>query len=325
MECGRGHGLPPSAERLRKAFRLDPDQGKLFWADPGGYHREKLDQEAGCLNGSRWVIRIDGKAYSRSQIVFCIVHGIWPGSHVRHLNGDSTDDRPGNLERSERRVSAMGKAALDSRYSEHIGRTFGSLLLAGISESRGDGKRLLGDFICSCGQSVVLPIGRVVGGRRQHCGCLTDRGAHRTHGMRWSPEYRSWQAMKARCLDPGNKDYPRWGGKGITIYPRWVESFEEFYEHIGPRPDGTSIDRIDNTLGYIPGNVRWATRAEQARNTCAAYVWHIKGITFETLKEAAQHFGVSDQSVWRWVNGSFDRRRNRQVPPQEYCYAERRY
>jgi hypothetical protein len=72
--------------------------------------------------------------------------------------------------------------------------------------------------------------------------------------------------MKARCLDPGNKDYPRWGGVGITIHQEWIDSFEAFYRDVGPRPKGTSLDRIKAELGYRPGNVRWATPAEQARN-----------------------------------------------------------
>jgi hypothetical protein len=263
----RSNSLPPSADRLRAAFKLDLENGKLFWIEPSGFHKEKVGQEAGCRNGNRWAIRIDGKGYSRSQVILCMVHGVWPGSHVRHLNGDPLDDRPSNLEAAEHRVSAMGKLALESRYSDQIGRTFGQLRLTGIAESRGDGKRLLGNFICSCGNTAVLAIGRVVSGTKQHCGCLTDRGAHRTHGMRYSPEYRSWQAIKARCLDPGNKDYPRWGGKGITVCPEWADSFEAFYAHIGPRPAGTSVDRIDNSKGYFPGNVRWATSLQQARNT----------------------------------------------------------
>lgn len=56
------------------------------------------------------------------------------------------------------------------------------------------------------------------------------------------------------------------GGRGITVHPEWVDSFEAWFEHVGPRPDGMSLDRIDNESGYVPGNVRWATRAEQQAN-----------------------------------------------------------
>jgi hypothetical protein len=72
--------------------------------------------------------------------------------------------------------------------------------------------------------------------------------------------------MKSRCLDPDCKDYPRWGGVGITIHREWIDSFEAFFRDVGSRPKGTSLDRIVPELGYHPGNVRWATPIEQARN-----------------------------------------------------------
>jgi hypothetical protein len=145
------------------------------------------------------------------------------------------------------------------------------------------------------------------------------------HGMRYSAEYRSWGAMKWRCLDPKNKDYPRWGGRGVTIHPAWIDSFEEFYRHIGKRPAGASLDRIDNEKGYYPGNVRWASRSEQQRNRTMAYRWHIKELVFETINEAAAYFGVSKHTVWRWVNGQYDKRRNSFTQPREDCYVVSRY
>lgn len=87
------------------------------------------------------------------------------------------------------------------------------------------------------------------------------------HGMRYSREYGSWQAMVRRCHSPTNKDYPRWGARGITVCAQWRHSFQTFYEHIGSRPQNTSIDRHPNPNGnYEPGNVRWATPKQQARN-----------------------------------------------------------
>lgn len=128
---------------------------------------------------------------------------------------------------------------------------------------------ILAKYTCTCGGTLVTGRSRVKNGYTLSCGCLAKEVSSlkaTTHGMRKSPEYSSWMAMKARCLDPGNKDYPRWGAKGITVYPEWIGSFEAFYAHIGPRPPRTSIDRIDGLRGYEPGNVRWATPKEQARN-----------------------------------------------------------
>lgn len=220
----------------------------------------------------------------------------------------------------------QGAPGVVRRYESRIGEIIGDLTFVRISDVRGDRNRVLAVFLCACGEHVRLPAGRTLqGGYREHCGCKTDHRAARKHGMRYSREYSSWQAMKARCLDPNNKDYPRWGGQGVTIHDAWVSSFEAFFEHVGPRPQGTSIDRIDGTRGYEPGNVRWATPSEQQRNRRSAFRWHVKGLLFESLGEAASHFGVSEHTVWRWVNGQFDRRRNTFVAPQENCHVIPRY
>lgn len=212
------------------------------------------------------------------------------------------------------------------RYRGRIGERIGELTFQEISTERADHGRVLGVFICSCGVSRDYPLGRILNGRaRTHCGCRTDRGAHRTHGMRNSREYSSWQSMKARCLDRNNKDYPRWGGRGVTVCGLWVGSFEAFYEHAGPRPRGTSLDRVDNNKGYEPGNVRWATPVEQQRNRRDTFVWHIKGLTFQSHGDAALHFCVSEHTIWRWVNGQFDKRRNSFTPPRGDCNAIPRY
>lgn len=87
------------------------------------------------------------------------------------------------------------------------------------------------------------------------------------HGMSCTPTYRSWAHMKSRCYDPGCGSYLRYGAKGIGVCDEWRESFTAFYKEMGPRPTREhSIDRIDNSRGYEPGNCKWSTPYEQSMN-----------------------------------------------------------
>jgi hypothetical protein len=91
----------------------------------------------------------------------------------------------------------------------------------------------------------------------------------RTHGLSGSAEYRCYTAMKQRCLNKKCTGYHYYGAKGIEVHPDWLGKggFERFVAHIGRRPSRDhSIDRVNGKRGYEPGNVRWATRAEQLAN-----------------------------------------------------------
>ena len=91
------------------------------------------------------------------------------------------------------------------------------------------------------------------------------RHGHRPKGRPASPTYQSWQAMKSRCCCPGDQAYSEYGGRGITVCEKWMR-FDGFLDDMGERPDGTTLDRIDNNLGYDPSNCRWATPKRQQRN-----------------------------------------------------------
>ena len=145
---------------------------------------------------------------------------------------------------------------------------------------------------CRCGVEKVLPLYRVRSGYSKSCGCSRRKvgpGPAKTydrHKVRVRlPDTRSprevlratWTGMIRRCHTPTDGTYWRYGGRGITVCDRWRQSFELFAADMGERPVGTSIDRIDNSRGYEPGNCRWATREEQRRNQGRSHLVEFRG------------------------------------------------
>lgn len=92
------------------------------------------------------------------------------------------------------------------------------------------------------------------------------------------PAYSSWRGMKSRCYNPRNPKYDQYGGRGITVCDRWLKDFWAFANDIGPRPDGSTLDRINVNGNYEPSNCRWADRYIQARNVRRKLNGHVSNI-----------------------------------------------
>lgn len=157
---------------------------------------------------------------------------------------------------------------------------------------------------CECGNEKIIPTSDLRHGNVRSCGCLAKEHSrninlHHGHSIngKTTSEYNSWMAMKNRCLNKKYKEFKYWGGRGITVYQPWVESFELFLKHMGPKPSKDySIDRFPDKNGnYEPGNCRWANEKEQQNNRRNNRWLELNGMKM-TVTQWALFFGVT-QSV----------------------------
>ena len=160
---------------------------------------------------------------------------------------------------------------------------------------------------CDCGKTKAVRLACLTRGTTRSCGCIkTEQTIKRntTHGMtKTSRSYVVWSSMRARCEDKSNSNYQRYGGRGITVCERW-KKFENFYADMGERPAGMSIERINNDGNYEPGNCRWASRNEQARNRRSTRLISWDGQTM-CASDWATKTGISMATIINRVNAGW--------------------
>lgn len=171
-----------------------------------------------------------------------------------------------------------------------VGERFGKLVvIADTGERTAHYSRII-LCRCDCGREKRITQAALVQDKTKSCGGSGCR-IYLRHGDSHSPEYNIWHGMRARCCNPTDKDYHRYGGRGITVDPRW-DDFETFLADVGRKPSPEySIDRIDNSRGYEPGNVRWSTVKEQARNRRSNVLLEHEGQCL-TMAEWAEKLGI---------------------------------
>jgi hypothetical protein len=152
---------------------------------------------------------------------------------------------------------------------------------------------------CECGAEVVTRAELLRRGKTKSCGCyIRDIAPHvrRSHGAssggKLTPEYKTWLGVRRRCLDEKCVGYQGYGARGVKMHPEWASDYNAFLADVGPKPSPAhSIDRIDPTGNYEPGNVRWILRSAQNRNKRRHLTVTIDGKEM-LLIEACERFGA---------------------------------
>jgi hypothetical protein len=158
---------------------------------------------------------------------------------------------------------------------------------------------------CECGRKKSIQAYSLSNGHTRSCGCIQSEFIsirNTTHGLCKTPEYNTWRKIKERCLNKDTPSFHNYGGRGISLFPEWVNSYEKFLSYIGNRPSKKhSIDRINNNGNYEPGNVRWATNWQQANNKRVNHIIEFNGIT-QTMAEWADQTGITYNSIRTRIN-----------------------
>lgn len=166
---------------------------------------------------------------------------------------------------------------------------------------------------CDCGKEVSALGPELRSGHKKSCGCLRkevmERGTTFRHGAALSsgdsPTYRTWCAAKTRCTNPNTKSHKNYGGRGIKMCDRWMNSFESFLSDMGERPSSQhSIERIKNDVGYEPGNCRWATKVEQNNNTRQCRHISFCGETLN-VTQWSKRVGISRTTITQRLNSGW--------------------
>lgn len=189
------------------------------------------------------------------------------------------------------------------KFYDITGQRYGRLTVVAKGASRSG--QTSWDCACDCGASVNVLKHSLVAGVTKSCGCfMRERSRERvialstTHGSCHTPEYAVWCGMKRRCENHNQRSFKDYGARGIRVV---FTSFEDFLSEVGPRPSPEhTIGRIDNDLGYQPGNVRWETTAEQARNKQNTLRVTVRGVS-RPLKDHCEAEGVSYQKAWQRI------------------------
>lgn len=188
--------------------------------------------------------------------------------------------------------------------SNFTGKVFGRLTVTGQSGLTKTGHSQW-RCVCECGNEVDVRGTSLSQGHVKSCGCLRSDNAKEKslrHGLYYHSSYSTWRSMMTRCFNTNSDDYAEYGARGITVCERWKD-VANFIADMGERPAGASIDRIDNSKGYEPGNCRWSNPVLQSNNTRRNVYYEHAGKRL-TVSQWERELGISRGTLWlRLKNG----------------------
>lgn len=182
------------------------------------------------------------------------------------------------------------------------GKKFGRLTALSEVQASVNGK-IKWVCVCECGKRKEIFKTNIISGKSKSCGCLQKECVsmankkRKVHGALNTGAYKSWKAMNQRCCNPNNESYDNYGGRGIRVCERWLNSFENFYADMGDRPKGKSLDRIDNDRKYCPENCKWSSAKEQSNNRRNSIVLTLNGES-KTMSEWSRLTGIKYITIW---------------------------
>lgn len=156
--------------------------------------------------------------------------------------------------------------------------------------------------LCECGNKKLIDAYSVRSGATKSCGCIASEitvSRNTTHGLGFMKEYKRWIYMKGRCYNKKNNRYHLYGGRGIKVCERWLNSFNNFFEDMGflPSPSYT-LERIDNNSDYSPSNCIWATQATQQKNKSVTILVEYRS-EIKVLPEWARIFNIPVRNLYK--------------------------
>lgn len=171
----------------------------------------------------------------------------------------------------------------------YIGQRFGRMTVLGPIDRSTSSPKI--NCLCDCGIQKFVRLPNLIVGRSVSCGC--SRGTKKS--SQHKPTYSVWCAIHSRCKAASGKSKKLYADRGIRVCARW-RVYANFLEDMGLRPEGTSIDRINNALGYEPGNCRWATPKQQALNRRSNVILEYNGETLH-LTQWSEKLGISYSAI----------------------------